>query len=227
MSQAFDLQSLLWLIHTEIATAVNTVKSEQAPLEMKQVRVRMGQNSDEMTDEVDAVTLPTERYPAAAQGWLVDVLYDASQNQARTTKAVGIESGTIPNGWQGVSEKTPVVYLEGVGLKRERDLQQLEVFTLGDLLAVDVSKLGAADQARYRRLQTLACMGLQLPPMALTQQLSSYTVLEFIEQPGLLENTELSSEAKSAFYQWLLQLEICFDDRWLRKTPLQQLIDYD
>lgn len=227
MSQAFDLQSLLWLIHTEIATAVNTVKSEQAPLEMKQVRVRMGQNSDEMTDEVDAVTLPTERYPAAAQGWLVDVLYDASQNQARTTKAVGIESGTIPNGWQGVSEKTPVVYLEGVGLKRERDLQQLEVFTLGDLLAVDVSKLGAADQARYRRLQTLARMGLQLPPMALTQQLSSYTVLEFIEQPGLLENTELSSEAKSAFYQWLLQLEICFDDRWLRKTPLQQLIDYD
>jgi hypothetical protein len=223
MSQTFDLQSLLWLIHSEISSAVYAVKSEPAPLEMQQVRVRMGQASDETSEDSSSVSLPSDRYPAAEQGWLVDVVYDATQNQLPSSNLNSTENEVTPNEWLGVSGNVSVEFLEGVGQKRLALLEALGVKTLADLSEYDVSA-SSSQQSLVRRLRTLARLGLQLPPVAIPQELIVERVFDLIEKPGLLEASGLSREGQGFLMQWLLNLEICFDDTWLQSHTLKQII---
>ncbi|MBN2865984.1 MAG: hypothetical protein JXK16_08245 [Thiotrichales bacterium] len=224
MSQSFDLQSLLWLIHSEISSAVYAVKSESAPIEMQQVRVRMGQTQNTEADDSNVVSLPTERYPAAEQGWVVDVVYDATQNQSKIKTLFESSKDSVPSQWQGVSDQTLVVHLEGVGLKRAQYLKSVGVETLAELLTFDFADVTRTQKSLFRRLTTLARLSLQLPPVAVPNSLLDETVMNLIEERDRLEITDLSIQGQELLTQWLLNLEICFDDAWLQKTTLYELV---
>ena len=201
---------------------MNAVKLESAPLEMQQIRVRMGQSTE--SDETDTVSLALDRYPAAEQGWLVDVVYDASKNNEQLVYDTGDLNQNPPHGWQGVSFKTPVEYLEGIGQKRVAMLLELGIVSIDDLVRYEMPKDTSIKVSLLRRLKTMSQVSLQLPPISLPEALLAYSVIDLIEQEDLLKNIDLSKAAQTSVYAWLLRLEVCFDDSWLRGTSLKQII---
>lgn len=226
MAKSFDLKTLIWLINSEIATAVYAVKSESDGLELQEIRVRMGQDVGQGTKgEGKAVSLSVDRYPPAEQGWIIDVIYDASKTQSIMRDME--KSEVIPTGWQGVSSKIPVQYLEGVGVKRKSMLQKLGINSLETLANFDIASQKNKDRAIIRRLQSVANLALQLPPIALTSNILKYDVMSLVDKPQLLSANGISKEGEASTYQWLLILEICFNDDWLRRTPLNKMIDLD
>lgn len=223
MTKSFDLQSLIWLIHSEIASAVNAVKSESNKLMLQEVRVRMGQDS-EQKDQSDegVISLSIDRYPAAQQGWMIDVVYDASKVLSKIDNAE--KADVIPKDWQGVSSKISVRHLEGVGVKYEAKLQKLGINSLRALAEFDVDSQKGTNKSIIRRLQTLTDLALQLPPIALTSKILQYNVIYLIEHNEVLSTFDLSKQGEVAIHQWLLTLEICFNNDWLRRTLLHEMI---
>ncbi len=226
MTKPFDLQSLVWLIHAEIASAVNAVKSESNELAIQEVRVRMGQDIEQGTKaEEKGVSLSVDRYPAAKQGWMIDIVYDASKTLS--TISTVEKAGVIPKDWRGVSSKISVRHLEGVGVKYEAMLQKFGINSLEALAEFDITSQKGANKSIIRRLQSLTGLALQLPPIALTSKILAYNVIYLIDNTEVLSSFAFSEEGEVAIYQWLLTLEICFNNDWLRRTPLNEMIDPD
>lgn len=226
MAKSFDLQSLIWLIHSEIASAVNAVKSESSELAIQEVRVRMGQDIEQGSKANErAVSLSVDRYPAAEKGWMIDVIYDASKVLSTIRDAEKAE--IIPKDWRGVSSKISVRNLEGVGVKYEAMLQKLGINSLRTLAEFNITSQIGVNKSIIRRLQTLTDLALQLPPIALTSNILEYNVIHLIDDTEILSTLDLSEEGEAAIYQWLLTLEICFNDDWLRRTPLNKMIDLE
>lgn len=198
-------------------------------MEIQQVRVRMGQDMQTETAEVEgSISLASDRYPLAEQGWLVDVIYHplkVGPYIKELEKKYEQTEDSIPVSWRGVSLETPVRYLEGVGTKRQAILKEFGVNSLAELLAFDRGGPTGVQKVMIRRLQTLANVALQAPPTALDSELLKYSVITLINQPGILSTVQLTKEGESAIYQWLLNLEICFSDDWLKRTTLKNMID--
>lgn len=226
MTKPFDLQSLIWLIHSEIASAVNAVKSESNELAIQEVRVRMGQDS-EQKDQADegVISLSVDRYPAAEQGWMIDVIYDASK--VLSTIGGAAKAKVIPKDWRGVSSEISVRHLEGVGVKYEAMLKKHDIDSLRALAEFNINSQKGATKSIIRRLQSLTDLALQLPPIALTSKMLQYNVIYLIDHTEILSTFDLSEEGEVAIYQWLLTLEICFNNDWLRHTPLNKMIDLE
>ena len=226
MTKPFDLQSLIWLIHSEIASAVNAVKSESNELVIQEVRVRMGQDSQQK-DQADegVIRLSVDRYPAAEQGWMIDVIYDASKVLSTIADTEKIK--VIPKDWRGVSSKISVRHLEGVGVKYEAMLKKLDIRSLRALAEFDITSQKGIVKSIIRRLQSLTDLALQLPPIALTSKILQYNVIDLIDHTEILSTLNLSEEGQIAIYQWLLTLEICFNNDWLRRTSLNDMINIE
>lgn len=224
MAKSFDLQSLIWLIHSEIASAVNAVKSESNELQIQEVRVRMGQDSEQGVEaDKGVISLSVDRYPVAELGWMIDVVYDASK--VRSTIGDAEKARVIPKDWRGVSSNISVRNLQGVGAKYEAMLQKFGINSLRTLAEFNINSQIGVNKSIIRRLQTLTDLALQLPPIALTSNILKYNVIYLIDHTEILSTLNLSEEGEAAIYQWLLTLEICFNNDWLRRTPLNKMID--
>jgi hypothetical protein len=229
MTKSFDLQSIIWLINSEIRSAVTAIQFESGVMEIQQVRVRMGQDMQTATAEVEgSISLSIDRYPLAERGWLVDVAYDPSaigEHTIVSKKEYEQTEDSAPVSWRGVSPDISVRYLEGVGSQRHTMLKKFGLNSLAELVAFDKSGPTGAQKLMIRRFKTLANLALQAPPIALHSDLLKHNVMDLINQPNILSKAQLSKEGEAAIYQWLLTLEICFNDNWLRRTPLNKMID--
>lgn len=229
MTQSFDLQSIIWLINSEVRSAVAAIQLESGVMEIQQVRVRMGQDMQTATAEMEgSISLAIDRYPLAERGWLVDVIYDPLAIEAHagvSTKEYEQAEDSVPLSWRGVSSDISVRYLEGVGNQRHAILQKFGINSLAELAAFDKGGPTTAQKLMIRRLKTLAKLALQAPPIALHPDLLKHSVMNLINQPNILSKVQLSKEAEAAVYQWLLTLEICFNDDWLKRTTLKKMID--
>lgn len=76
MSTSTDVQSLIWLIHAEMAMVMNTLAFQQSSFGVESIRVRMGQLTDDENNNSTAPQLDPQRYPLAQDGWLLDVHYN-------------------------------------------------------------------------------------------------------------------------------------------------------
>lgn len=229
MGKSFDLQSIIWLINSEIRSAVAAIQVESGAMEIQQVRVRMGQDRQTATaGEKDSIRLATDRYPLAEQGWLVDVTYDPLTPELYTAvleKEFEQAEDSIPVSWRGVSPETPVRYLEGVGPQRETVLRENGIYSLATLIDFDFNRSTAGHKVIIRRSQVLARLAVQAPPVALNPELLKHSAMTLINQPHILSKAKLSAEGETALYQWLLTLEICFNDAWLKRTTLNRMVN--
>lgn len=229
MAKPFDLQSIIWLINSEVRSAVAAIQFESGVMEIQQVRVRMGQDMQTAASEVEgSISLAIDRYPLAEQGWLVDVTYDplaAGTYTAVSEKEYEQAEESIPVSWRGISPETPVRYLEGVGPQREAILRKNGIGSLTTLIEFDINRSTIEHKVIIRRLQALARIALQVPPIALNSELLKYSVMTLINQTQVLSKAKLSAEGETAIYHWLLTLEICFNNDWLKRTTLNKMVD--
>lgn len=229
MAKPFDLQSIIWLINSEVRSAVAAIQFESGVMEIQQVRVRMGQDRQAAAAGVEgSISLAIDRYPLAERGWLVDVVYDSLTPEFYTAaleKEYEQAEDSIPVSWRGVSRETPVRYLEGVGPQREAILRKNGIFSLATLVEFDLNRSTAGHKVIIRRSQALARLALQAPPVALSSELLKHSVMTLINQPHILSKAKLSAEGETALYQWLLTLEICFNDVWLKRTTLNRMVN--
>ena len=86
-----NIDDVLLLIHGEIATAVNSAEiyGHSPGIKLSNIRVRMGQENSHEVDSADSsISLNTQRFPPAQDGWLIDVSYNPSEQEAQDQKVI-------------------------------------------------------------------------------------------------------------------------------------------
>jgi uncharacterized protein YwbE len=228
-----NLDDLVLLIHTEIASAITSAQHYGAmeSLSLDSVRVRMGQEQEDAS-VADPIRLNDERYPIAQNGWLIDVTYRAGQSL--TGK---IESGLVQAQWTA-SQVIPflasqsVKLLDGVGKVKQAQLQKQQITTIGELVKVSreqeqglVKTMGAA---RFRGLKTMARLALAVPPVLLPESVKSMKLRQLLDQfdsEGVKKNTSvMTDETRIQLLYWLEQLEFCLDDDFFHQLTFNSML---
>ena len=217
-----DLPGLLATVHGDLAAAVAQTDRDGHSVQVSRIRVRMGKARDGA--DSDAPFLDTERYPAAAEGWLIDAVFVPG---SPTDFARPLLDRTIRPG-RGVSPDLAIEVLQGVGRVRGAVLKRLGVTRLGALVEVlsnDSTELVAAlGQKLLHRLTTLARMAMTPAPLVLPTAMIEHTVDELLHDPDRLLACGFSDRQTAMAREWLALLEISLDDRVLKRTRLDHLL---
>lgn len=212
MTTSTDVQSLIWLIHAEMATVMNTLANQQSGFGVESIRVRMGQLTDNEDNSETAPQLDVQRYPLAQQGWLLDINYNVH----------AFDTQPVPAKWKGLKGDIEVIHLQGVGPQLTKRLHKLQIFTIDDLRLMNAELVRDHD---LRQHQTMAALALALPPIALTTDILEKSPLWLIDNESWL-NTHVSSDNHlRALSTWLRQLEVCLDNKWLSRVSLREIVD--
>lgn len=212
MTTSTDVQSLIWLIHAEMTTVMNTVANQQPNFGVESIRVRMGQLNDGETSSENAPQLDPQRYPLAQQGWLLDVNYNVHS----------FGTAAVPAKWKGLKGDIDVIRLQGIGPQLAKRLHTLQVYTLDELSRMEASIVRVHE---LRQHQTMATLALTLPPIALTNEILKYSPLWLIENEPWLSAQISSQHHLRALSTWLRQLEVCLDNKWLSRVTLREIVD--
>lgn len=211
MTTHTDVQSLIWLIHAEMATVMNTIADQQSSFGVESIRVRMGQLTDDESNSEAAPQLDLQRYPLAQDGWLLDVHYNVHS----------MDTPLVPAKWKGLKSDIEVIRLQGVGPQLTKRLHKLQIFTIDELSRMKAELVKAHELRPY---QTIAVLALSLPPIALTSEILKNSPLWLIDNESWL-STQVSSKSHiRALSTWLRQLEVCLDNKWLSRVSLNEIV---
>jgi hypothetical protein len=217
-----DLPGLLATVHGDLAAAVAQPDRHGHSIQVSRIRVRMGRVRDGA--QSDSPFLDTERYPAAAGGWLIDAMFVPGSGPG--IGALAPDAPGFPS--LGLSPDLAVSSLEGVGAVRGAILQRLGVTTLGALIEAStqesVALVDALGRKALRRLSALARLATAPPPVSLPAAMVEHSVDALLHQPKRLLAEWFSDRQAEMVVQWLTMLEIALDDALLKRTKLKRLL---
>jgi len=211
MSTSTDVQSLIWLIHAEMAMVMNTLAFQQSSFGVESIRVRMGQLTDDENNNSTASQLDPQRYPLAQDGWLLDVHYNVHS----------MDTPFVPAKWKGLKSDIEVIRLQGVGPQLTKRLHKLHIFTIGELSRMKAELVRTHELRPY---QTIAALALTVPPVALTSEILKNSPLWLIDNETWLSTKVSSTKHFRALSNWLRQLEVCLDNKWLSRVSLYEIV---
>ena len=226
----FSVEDILLLIHGEITTAVTSAEVYGASpgIKLSNVRVRMGQSTQGQEDR--SISLDTERFPPAEQGWLIDVIYSPTDN---TNQAPITDNNQIlPSQLSKFLALSSVEKLSGVGKHYQGLLNHINIQSIQDLAELQ-SGITALEEiaitpSQLRRFQSLAHLALSVPATSIPADFATITLADFLELLwSKAHDTRLSSlsgEAKGQVLRWLQQLELCLDNDFFNQITLQKML---
>lgn len=255
-----NINDIVLLIHGEVASAINSVNAYgQSPtVELNTVRVRMGQepsknaaripqsdrsNSNIVDNSVSSTTsesssdrsnisLNSERFPLANEGWMVDVTYQANSFDQQT-HSDNSDNHVLPSKASAFLNKIPLNRLSGIGQNYSSALNQAGYKTTQQLAQSDISQVHAQINklsfSQLRTLQTLAKLTLSLPATAIPiaiYDLYCEQLLQHTSGETQIETlTALSSEELGQLSGWIQQLEFCLDDDYFTTLTIASIMN--
>jgi predicted flap endonuclease-1-like 5' DNA nuclease len=228
-----NLDDLVLLIHTEVASAVTSAQHYGAMerLSLDSVRVRMGQEAAQSTN-AQGVSLNDERYPVAQDGWMIDITYRAAESPKSPLKSQPAAEQWIASRVMPYLASQSVKVLEGVGKIKLLQLQKQGIQRIGQLVEVNREQENRLSdvmgKASFRKLKTMARLALAIPPIELPVSLNKVKLQRLLNQfETELERyttLNLAGETRIQLLYWLEQLEFCLDDDFFGQLTFERLL---
>lgn len=245
------LDDVVLLIHSEVASAVTSAQQYGAmdAVVLDAIRVRMGQSvfddgsnenntlsentalSDNNHTSANNISLNTLRYPTAESGWQIDVYYKAGDSQAGRIKNTHDEPLWLASEAMRFFSQQPVERLSGIGKRWAKLLKQNDVTSIEQLLEHSLlnneALLEALSVRQLRNFQALARLALSVPAITVPESINQYCLMDALDDYSALKNQllnqSMTDDQQVQLYNWLQQLEFCFDDTLLKETCFADL----
>lgn len=229
-----NIDEVLLLIHGEIATAVASVGvyGNNPGIELSNIRVRMGQNTSTTPGgENSDISLNTERFPPAKDGWLIDVNYTPSEQQTSSSES---QTDTIlPSQLSQYFAKTPISKISGIGQRYEKSLNALNIKTIQHLSEFKAKSTNLNNlqmtHSQLRSLQSMAHLALSIPTTNIPRNLADIPFKSLVDltwkstSDSILKS--ISQESQNQIARWLQQLELCLDNDFFNSLDFNQLLN--
>lgn len=228
-----NIDDILLLIHGEIATAVTSaeVYGSSPGIKLSNVRVRMGQEQSKQDGSENTISLDTERFPPAKDGWLIDVSYSPSEHN--TSASMPKQPEVLPSELSRFLASTPVHYLSGIGYRYQNVLNQINIRTIQELASLEPSNFIFQEleitQSQLRRFQSLAHLALSIPAVGIPTTLIDIEFSELLDLCWRKATNQrlksLSGNSINHLSRWLQQLELCLDNEFFNPLTFRQMLD--
>ncbi|NVJ60411.1 MAG: hypothetical protein HWE27_08475 [Gammaproteobacteria bacterium] len=236
---ALNLDDLVLLLHTEVATAAKSaaVEGRFEQLKLSSIRVRMGHKpttsdskviiDDSETEPESNVALDPQRYPLAESGWLLDITYQAT-DEAKAEKDEQSEQYWSSSKAREFFSKQPVIWVSGVGRQFSKLLSKQGIETIGQFSSLSREKLKelfATHLTKIRQLQSMARLALATTPVAINKSLVNWYLRDLIakDDKSIQESTRYSQDQIKQLSAWIQQLELALDDTVFSKLTFKSL----
>jgi len=228
-----NIDDVLLLIHGEIATAVNSAEiyGHSPGIKLSNIRVRMGQESSQEVDSSDSsISLNTQRFPPAQDGWLIDVSYNPSEQEAQEQKV--IQDEILPSHVSSFFAKASVDNISSVGPKYRQYLTKLNIKTIQDLAEFEPDDLyvehPSLSNSQLRGFQSLARLALSIPEASIPESLLTINFGQLVDMIWKKANdsrlSNIPQQTLDRISRWLQQLEVCLDNNYFNDLTLKTVI---
>lgn len=231
-----NIDDVLLLIHGEIASAVTSadIYGNSPGIKLSHVRVRMGQKpsspeSGSDSDTESNISLNTERFPQAKEGWLIDVSYSPSEQENSRFKSV--DGDILPSQISSFFAQSSVTIISGIGHHYQKALAQLNINTIQQLAEINPKNTILIDSelthSQVRSFQSLAHLVMSIPEASIPQQLLNLSFGKLLDlmwkRKQSPEVSGISASILEPLSRWLQQLELCLDNKFFDQLTFKDI----